>query len=106
MSHEQTPRINHALLERFTGMTVRLVGKVTQLRGDTASVDSGGPVLVHMNSDAHWAVGTFVEVVARVQQDLSLRVLMSVDLGRDVDMNAVENVVEVNHRYKEIFYDS
>ncbi|KAF8430616.1 replication factor A protein 3 [Terfezia claveryi] len=106
MSNEQTPRVNSSLLERFVGQTVRLVGKVMQLRGETATVDSAGNVLVHMNKDTHWSIGNFVEVVARVQQDLSLKTFMSVDLGRDVDMNAVEYVVEVNHRYREIFYDS
>ena len=49
-TNEQTPRVNSALLERFVGQTVRLVGKVAQLRGETATLDSSGNVLVHMTS--------------------------------------------------------
>ena len=50
MSSEQTPRVNSALLERFVGQNVRLVGKVIQLRGESATLDSNGNVVVHMTS--------------------------------------------------------
>lgn len=50
MTNEQTPRINSALLERFVNQNVRIVGKVIALRGDTATLDSAGNVLVHMNN--------------------------------------------------------
>ena len=46
---EATPRINASYLESFANRNVRLVGKVTQLRGDTATVDAGGPVTVILN---------------------------------------------------------
>ena len=96
---------------------------------------------ISLRQDTHWTIGNFVEVVARVQPDLTLKALMSIDLGTEVgmwsflffssflfpwflladlsfvsppphyhveflDMNAVEAVVDVNHQYKEIFYDS
>ncbi|KAI5801461.1 replication factor A protein 3 [Peziza echinospora] len=104
--NDQTPRVNAPLLERFVNQTVRLVGKVISLRGETATLDASGQVLVHLNSGTHWSVGHAVEVIAKVQQDLSLRVLTSIDLGTDVDFNAVDAVVDATHRYKEIFYDS
>ncbi len=46
---EITPRINALYLESFTGQTVRLVGKVQQLRGESAVVDAGGRVDVLLN---------------------------------------------------------
>jgi replication factor A3 len=68
-----------------------------------------------------------VEVVGKVQSDLSVKVYQATDFGSDMgtvasskqhglggvantlrksDYNAVEAVVDATHRYKEIFYDS
>ncbi len=44
-----TPRVNSAYLEMFTNKTVRLIGKVTQLRGEQATIDSMGNVTAHLN---------------------------------------------------------
>ena len=49
MTTESTPRITASYLESFMNRTVRLVGRVTQLRGDTATVDAGGNVSVILN---------------------------------------------------------
>jgi len=49
-------------------------------------------------------VGNAVEVVGKVNQDLSVKVLRATDLGRDVDFTAISAVVDATHRYKEIFY--
>ena len=46
---EQTPRISAQYLEQFTHQTIRILGKVTQLRGETATIDSNGEVVVHLN---------------------------------------------------------
>lgn len=44
-----TPRISAPYLSPFTNQTVRILGKVTQLRGETAVVDAGGPIDVVLN---------------------------------------------------------
>ena len=44
-----TPRINATYLDNFTNQTVRLVGKVVQLRGEQVTVDSMGNVTAHLN---------------------------------------------------------
>jgi len=44
-----TPRITSQYLDSFTSKTVRIVGKVTQLRGEQAIIDSEGVVTVHLN---------------------------------------------------------
>lgn len=46
---EQTPRINASYLDQFTHRTVRILGKVTQLRGEEATIDAGGQINVHLN---------------------------------------------------------
>jgi replication factor A3 len=45
---ESTPRITASYLDNFQGQAVRLVGRVTQLRGDHAVIDAGGQVTVHL----------------------------------------------------------
>lgn len=99
-----TPRITSQHLDSFTNRTIRLLGRVTQLRGEVATVDSDGTVTAHLNRDAHLTVGNAVEIVGKVNQDLSVKVLKATDMGRDVDFAAVSAVVDATHRYKEIFY--
>jgi replication factor A3 len=78
-----TPRLTSPHLEHFTSRTIRLVGRVTQLRGETATLDSDGVVTAHLNRDAHLTVGNMVELVGKVNNDLSVRVLRATDWGRD-----------------------
>lgn len=128
------------------------MGKVVQLRGDEASIDAGGQIVLHLNrvcvkdipvhsvfsilisllleawrsnigmQDSHLAVNHAVEIIGRVQDDLSIKVLNSTDFGTDfgelnsaltintsrrltcVDFSAAESVVDATHRYREIFY--
>lgn len=54
---------------------------MTQLRGDQATLDSDGNVTAILNRDAHLTVGNAVEIVGKVGQDLSVRVLKATDLG-------------------------
>jgi len=44
-----TPRVNCQYLDHFTNQTVRLIGKVVQLRGDEATIDSQGNVTAKLN---------------------------------------------------------
>ncbi|KAG9233008.1 replication factor A protein 3-domain-containing protein [Amylocarpus encephaloides] len=101
-----TPRILAPHLDSFTSRIVRLIGQVEQLRGEQAIVDCGGKVTVVLNRDAHLTVGHAVEMVGRVNGDLSVKVLRATDLGSagSVDFDAINAVVDATHRYKEIFY--
>ncbi|KAI1020255.1 hypothetical protein LB503_006140 [Fusarium chuoi] len=80
-----TPRITAAYLDNFVGKVVMLVGKVTQLRGEQATLDSEGTVTVLLNRDAHLTNGNGVQVIGKVNPDLSIKVLTSRDLGTGVD---------------------
>ena len=44
MDHPQTPRILAPHLSNFQHRIVRILGKVTSLRGETAVIDAGGNV--------------------------------------------------------------
>lgn len=46
---EATPRINAQYLEQFTHQTVRIVGKLTSLQGENATLEANGPVQVLLN---------------------------------------------------------
>lgn len=46
---EATPRITAPYLEQFSHRTVRILGKVRQIRGETATIEAGGQVQLHLN---------------------------------------------------------
>jgi len=123
MSALQAPRILPSHLHAFhpssahsrTVNTVRLLGTVTALRGETAIITCGnhGDVTLQLKADSHLQMGKLVEVVGKVVvldggQALGVRVLGSMDWGdpADCDYRMYEYVVDVTHRYKKIFYDS
>ncbi|KAK3721507.1 hypothetical protein LTR37_003063 [Vermiconidia calcicola] len=104
---ESTPRITAQYLQQFSHQTVRILGKVRELRGEQAKIDAGGQVNVHLNRDAHLQINHAVEIIGKVQNDLSVKVLVSTDFGPEgnVDFSAVDAVVDATHRYHEIFYE-
>ncbi|KAI9840752.1 MAG: hypothetical protein M1837_001326 [Sclerophora amabilis] len=99
-----TPRLLAPYLENFTHQTVRVLGKVVQLRGDQATIDAGGNITAILNRDSHLVPNNAVEIVGKVNPDLTIKVLVATDFGSNIDFNAVAAVVDANHRYKEIFY--
>ncbi|PVI04757.1 replication factor A protein 3 [Periconia macrospinosa] len=105
MDYPQTPRILAPHLQAFQHKTVRMIGRVVELRGETAVIDAGGTVDVILNRDSHLAPGHAVEIIGKVDGNLSLKVQAATDLGTDIDFNAIHAVVEATHRHKEIFYD-
>ena len=46
---EATPRITAPYLEQFSHQTVRILGRVRQLRGEQATIDAGGQISVFLN---------------------------------------------------------
>ncbi|KAG8631554.1 hypothetical protein KVT40_000694 [Elsinoe batatas] len=102
---QATPRITAPYLGQFKHQTVRVLGKVTDLRGETATIDAGGKINLLLNRDAHLQMNNAVEVIGKVDKDLSVRVLVSTDMGSGIDLSVADAVVDATHRYHEIFYD-
>ncbi|KAI9747623.1 MAG: hypothetical protein M1835_002017 [Candelina submexicana] len=102
---DATPRINAHYLDSFQGQTIRILGKVTQLRGEQATIDAAGNVTVILNRDSHLILNNAVEIIGKVNSDLTVKVLSATDFGNNLDYAAVDSVVEATHRYKEIFYE-
>ncbi|KID64188.1 DNA replication factor A subunit Ssb3, partial [Metarhizium brunneum ARSEF 3297] len=84
MAELSSPRITAPYLDSFVGRLVTIVGKVTQLRGDQATIDSDGIVTVVLNRDAHLTNGNAVQLIGKVNPDLSIKVLSSLDAGTDI----------------------
>ncbi|KAF5014394.1 hypothetical protein F66182_14636 [Fusarium sp. NRRL 66182] len=119
----QTPRILPSHLQAFHSSsggnqrvnTVRILGIVSALHGETASITCGnhGDVTLLLKSDSHLQMGKLVEVVGKVTelgggQGLGINVLATTDweTPSNFDYKIYEQVVEVTHRFKEIFYDT
>ncbi|EFZ04258.1 Replication factor A protein 3 [Metarhizium brunneum] len=103
MAELSSPRITAPYLDSFVGRLVTIVGKVTQLRGDQATIDSDGIVTVVLNRDAHLTNGNAVQLIGKVNPDLSIKVLSSLDAGTDIDFGLYNAVVQATHRHKAIF---
>ncbi|KAK9470737.1 replication factor A protein 3 [Dipodascopsis tothii] len=101
---EITPRVNAPLLSKYQDRTVRLVGKVTELRGDNASLDSDGHVTVILNRDSNLREGNACEIIGKVQSDNTVRMLDGTDFGANFDMTAANTLVGLIHKHPAIFY--
>nr|POF14052.1 replication factor a protein 3 [Quercus suber] len=125
-----TPRITAPYLQQFSHQTVRILGKVKQVRGEEATIDAGGQIALYLSrltepdwgaggkQDAHLQVNHAVEIIGKVQNNLSVKVMASTDMGPEsgmdvliadrlvqIDFDAVSAVVDATHRYAEIFYN-
>ncbi|RVD80695.1 uncharacterized protein DFL_008589 [Arthrobotrys flagrans] len=103
---DQTPRVNASYLSNFTTQTVRIAGKVIEIQGGSATIDAQGTVVIHLDGDTNIkTVGNVVEVIGRVNNDQSIKEFVSSDFGPNVELSAIEAVVQATHTYRELFYD-
>ncbi|KAI1639713.1 replication factor A protein 3 [Biscogniauxia mediterranea] len=103
MEAVSTPRISAAMVDAFVGQNVMVVGKVVQLRGDTAAIDAGGQVTAILNRESHLMAGNGAQIIGKVNPDLTIKVYNALDLGSNVDYQLCQSVVEVTHQYKDLF---
>jgi replication factor A3 len=88
METAATPRVTATYLASYIGKNVIVVGKVIQLRGDEATLDADGTINAQLNRDAHLSAGNGVQVIGKVNPDMSIKVLTSLDLGPGVGKSA------------------
>ncbi|KAL5612905.1 hypothetical protein BROUX41_004018 [Berkeleyomyces rouxiae] len=98
-----TPRITGAYLDKYVDHNVILVGRVVELRGDTALVESDGMVTVLLNRETHLVTNNGVHLIGKVNRDSSLKVLSAQDLGPDVDYQMYHSVVQATHQFPDVF---
>ncbi|OAP62984.1 hypothetical protein AYL99_02211 [Fonsecaea erecta] len=120
MNSMSTPRILPAHLHAFapnatSHNTVRMLGIISHVNGDQATLTCGSDaVTILLARDSHLSVGSMYEIVGKVTNTdgghgLGLRVLSSTEWPRNEngqlpDLKLFEAVVDVTHRYKNIFY--
>ncbi|RDA91786.1 hypothetical protein CP533_2821 [Ophiocordyceps camponoti-saundersi (nom. inval.)] len=100
------PRITAHYLSSSAGRLVTVVGKVTQLRGEQATIEADGVISVTLNRDARLTVGNAAQIIGKVNPDMSVKALSSRDLGAGVDFALCTAVVEATHRHQDIFITS
>lgn len=118
-----TPRILPAHLHAFAPdnrpaiSTVRMLGKITAIHGDQATLESyeNQTVTLIMNRDSHLSLHSYYEIVGKVinlegGQGLGLRVLgvFDVPLGPNAqgpDLKLFAAVVDATFRYKALFFE-
>ncbi|AEO62794.1 996ebf02-ac72-46be-8974-b6870bd585cb [Thermothielavioides terrestris] len=106
MEATANPRITCGYLNSYVGKNVIIVGRVVQLRGEEAIVDADGNITAHLNREAHLSAGNGVQLIGKVNPDLSIKVLSSMDLGTGVDYSLANTVVEISHQHRGLFaYD-
>ncbi|KAL2262798.1 hypothetical protein VTK26DRAFT_9437 [Humicola hyalothermophila] len=103
MDTASSPRITCGYLNSYVGKNVIVVGKVIQLLGDEALIDADGNITIHLHRDAHLTPGNGVQIIGKVNPDLSIKVLSSVDLGSEVDYELANTVVEISHQHRSLF---
>ncbi|KAL1881872.1 hypothetical protein Daus18300_000926 [Diaporthe australafricana] len=103
MESQPTPRITAPYLDAYQGRHVIVVGRVAQLRGESAVIDADGNITAHLNREAHLSSGNAVQIIGKVNPDLSIRVLSSLDLGAGVDLSVYQHVVEATQKHGQLF---
>ncbi|KAK9378635.1 replication factor A protein 3 [Kockiozyma suomiensis] len=99
------PRVNAQYLKPYTESVVRLIGRVTQVNGDTAILDAAGSVTVHSTRDLVFTEGQIFEITGRVNADLSVKALDGINHGSDGNMDNVNKMVELVQRHKAFYYN-
>ncbi|KAI0942060.1 hypothetical protein AcW1_009617 [Taiwanofungus camphoratus] len=98
MAQHVSPRVNSARLADYIGRTVRLTCKVIRIKGDTVIVEAsdGGEVQVRLPGDPGLEE-TYVEFIGTVIDASSIKCMACINLGSELDMNIVNDVVELWH---------
>lgn len=98
-------RVDATRLSDTRGKTVRVIGQVKSFDASSGSgnIDSNGIVSFTYKSGDALMVGCWYELIAIVQQDLTLNILQSFDFGTEFNANAAIKLVDVVHRLPELF---
>ncbi|KAI0108609.1 hypothetical protein GGR51DRAFT_570356 [Nemania sp. FL0031] len=84
MEPVSTPRISANMLDSYVGQNVIVVGKVMQLRGESALLDANGQVTALLNPESHLMAGNAAQIIGKVNPDLSVKVYNALDLGNNI----------------------
>ncbi|KAI1736654.1 replication factor A protein 3 [Xylaria scruposa] len=103
MEARSIPRICASMLPTYVGRVVIIVGKVLELRGESALLDANGEVDIILNIASRLTTGNAAQIIGKINPDLSVKVYQTKDLGNNVDLEIAQMVVEITHKYKEVY---
>ncbi|TIA89471.1 hypothetical protein E3P99_02058 [Wallemia hederae] len=97
--------VNSSNLNNFIGTTVRLVGKVLKVNENVAMLEStdGGQISVTMNRESDYGHSKFVEIIGKVQSEFAVQEYTSIPLGDELDLGAIDRVIQVMLKHRDIF---
>lgn len=101
----ETIRVDATRLSDTTSKTVRIIGLIKSFDSTTGSgnLDANGSVAFTCKNGDELIATHWYELIAIVQQDLSLNILQSFDFGTEFNANAANKLVDVVHRLPELF---
>ncbi|GMM27653.1 hypothetical protein DAMA08_003690 [Martiniozyma asiatica (nom. inval.)] len=100
-------RINAPLLASHKRKTIRLLApiKSIDIATSTAILSSEGDITVKFEDLPSCNVGTWLDIVGMVGDDLSIRALQWNQGEGQVSEAAVKKMVDAWHKYPELFFD-
>jgi len=93
-----SPRVNAARLPKYVGQTVRVIAKVVKFSGQRAILElpDGGTVDVIVSNNSNMS-DVYVEILARVEDAQTIKMLAVMNLGDKLDMAAINHTIELMH---------
>jgi len=96
-------------IEQFPNRTVKVIGKLDKYdtSSQTGVLQANGVVNLKFPANSpSYAEGKWYEFVATVDgSDSSLKVIEGVDMGDQLNEKALNKMVELCHKFPELFYD-
>ncbi|KAG7087592.1 hypothetical protein E1B28_013545 [Marasmius oreades] len=106
---QSSPRVNSALLGKYTGRRVRLTGKVLNVNQAAKRAlilaSDGGEVSVQFHAENPGLDTTFVEIVGTVVDVTTIRQLIAIKMSDNLDLTVVDRAVKMAQeaRFAELF---
>lgn len=69
------------------------------------TLDANGEIALQNADSYNLIVDNYYEIIGLVQKDLSVSILQAFDLGHDFNMKAATKLVEIVHKFPEIYHD-
>ncbi|KAJ3220039.1 hypothetical protein HK099_004483 [Clydaea vesicula] len=101
-----TPRVNSELIGNFKGKTVRIVGRVLSSMEDGTTIlesSDGGQVKVKLTSTNGFQQDLYVEVIGKVESDMSIIESSTVEFGDAMDIDSYNKMVLLSLQFPDLF---
>ncbi|XP_011407052.1 PREDICTED: replication protein A 14 kDa subunit B-like [Amphimedon queenslandica] len=106
---EASPRVNGSQLPKYIGQTVSIVGRTKGL-GTTSGLRSvqlessdKKNINIHFQQPLSEPLSLFVEVIGRVEPDLSISVSRTSNWGDNLDIDIYDEIVQLLPQYPALF---